>query len=312
MSNSNNGDSSQFKTNSSSNVNYNNSKAETNHDTRDTRSKNHEIRHKKIMKYNKKGQLKKKCDLIHSRENDESNNSSKEDCYNLNYFINSYNQKTPGQTMIQAKNENPAFNNPYSNNLSESFLKNNNFDKNPSEIDYRPQNQNLNNNMNPNYMNYTQNIQNYPICFPIQMNQSYNQMPFNYMDNNKSQAKSAAAVPVIYQYGGNMNNTQNFPQIRNNNMFLAQPQSQNLNQNYEIVPNYVTIQNPNNSFQIVQMGMALRPVSNVLVIPQERLQQIQRSNNNIQYPSYVICPMNNSMQSQNGEENGRIKEQTFN
>ena len=172
--------------------------------------------------------------------------------------------------------------------------------KNPMQ---NMQNQNMQNPMhnmqNPmqNLQNI-QNIQNMPICIPIQMNQPYNnQIPFNnnYMDPNKNQQT------IIYQYG-NLNNTNNYPPLRNNNvMYLAQ-NPQNLNNNYQIVPNYVLSQNPNNSFQIVQVGMSLRPVSNVLMIPQETIQR-----NNVQFPSYVICPINNNMQNQSGDHTTRIK-----
>lgn len=245
--------------------------------------------------------------------------------------MNSYNGKPPTQSGNQnpddfifqgrIKNENPkfdAFTQSYSGGLPETILK----EKNPSEMDYRPQNQNIliGNNMQPSsnllemnqgYIKYAPNLQNIPICIPVQMNQSYNnQMPFNnIIDPNKTQGKPNP-MPILYQYP----NANNYAQLRNNNnlnMYIAQ-NSQNIGNNYELVPNYNYVLSPNgnNSFQVLQVGMALRPVSNVLVIPQERIQALPR--NNVQYPSYVFYPVNNNLGNQKGEDPNRNKESSFN
>jgi len=237
---------SQFKTNATSI--YDNSKGDACLEPNDSR---------KIHSKYRKTQLRDShCDLLQSHDIDDSNNSSNQhkssdDSYNLTYNKNEKN--TEKQNHDTQKFD--VFTQNYSMNIAENM---NNYENNRNNM--------INNGRNlgeisQNPMKYPQNMPNFPICIPVQMNQSYNQMPsYNYIDQNK------------YQYGNIANNQMN--SSRNNMNYCINQQ------NYEIVPNYMISQNPNNSFQFLQVGMSLRPV---MMISPESV-----TRNSMQFTGYVM------------------------
>ena len=237
------------KSNKNSNKNSNNSQFHANSNTMFNNSKENtcleqsNYRKEDKIHYRKAQLRNSQCNLLQNHDIDDSNNSSNQhkssdDSYNMNYVITDFNEKNNQKREENEKFQKfDAFAQNYENNCKNNSCTMQNPLQNPME-------------MSQNYMNYPQNMQNIPICFPIQMNQSFaNQMPF-----------------TGYQYGNGQMNC-------NRNMYINQ---QNVN-NYEIVPNYMISQNPNNSFQLLQVGMSFRPV---LMMPNET------ARNNMQFNGY--------------------------
>lgn len=295
---------------------FNSAKIETNVAARENNEKK-----KNSYKYiQQQHKIKKnKHNLMNSQDNTYSHNSSNQQkssdtSYNLNYIINNLNNNGTGQAMK-----------PNEEYIFQQNPKNNQNKTNSSEIEFHNSNSgvifsNLAGNAHgrDGYMKYNAN---YPYCIPVQMNQTFSQQ--SSINHYSAGNTSGKTIPILYPYGNmNQNNSLNYSQQNNmnvlpKNIYLQQNPTppapisqnttqQNYNQNYELVPNYMLAPNNNNSYQIVQVGMSLRPVQqqNVLVISSDRLQPMPqpmpRNNNmqNMQGPSYVFYPINNVIPNQ--------------
>lgn len=292
---------SQFQTNTSSNMNFNTKVQCSANELREKGNCSQDILSN--HKYPKKGKksIRKTKTLMQS--NYDSNNSSNQqkssrDSYNLNYIIDTLTNKNMMPSNLNL-NLNQEYH--YKQNENSNYLKN-------YEINDRSIQSN----------NYLSNV-----CIPMQMGQpimNTNQIPFNnYMNPNQLQNIN----PMYYQYPNSnhsnpmsiipINNANALNNIKPQTIFLgtnmSQPNLNNLNQsnislpnvsqpnmsnNYELVPNYMINQNPNNnSFQLVQVGMSLRPVSNFVMISTDKLASFPQ--NNGQNAPFYMHPVNNNV-----------------